>query len=348
MPDLTIGSLFSGIGGLDLGVEVAFPTASVRFQVEQNAFCRRVLDRHFPNVDRSLLDVRDGGRETLPAVDLLIGGFPCTQISSAGLRTGLAGKDSGLFWEFVRITDELAPHALLIENVTSGKKLWVETAAAAFMELGYEVHAVTVAAADVGAPHRRLRTFLFCLDGDTTARHLERLLQERPRTRWPAPPGEEQHWDEAPRAVLSRPPNWSDRLKALGNACVPQQAHAAIALALGYGVTADIDGRPVNRLAWPTPTWRDARRSGNRTKSECTHTGYTLTDVICRQKVPKRWPTPTASRYGSTNNGCPHDGREAYATRGTPSLWQTARLEGGDLNPEWVEQLMGFKRGWTA
>jgi len=148
--------------------------------------------------------------------------------------------------------------------------------------------------------------------------------------------------------VAKRPPEWSNRLKALGNACVPQQAHAAIALALGYGVTANIDRRPVSRLAWPTPTWRDARRSGNRTKSECTHTGYTLTDVICRRKVPERWPTPTASRYGSTNNGCPHDGREAYATRGTPSLWQTARDEGGDLNPEWVEQLMGFERGWTA
>ncbi len=59
------------------------------------------------------------------------------------------------------------------------------------------------------------------------------------------------------------------------------------------------------------------------------------------------WPTPTATEYGSSNNGCPGDGRETYATAGKASLSTTARREGGSLNPAWVEALMGFPTGWT-
>lgn len=64
------------------------------------------------------------------------------------------------------------------------------------------------------------------------------------------------------------------------------------------------------------------------------------------------YPTPTASVYGSTNNGSPGDGRETYATKGTLSLNAMA-LRGrlgttaGQLNPDWVETLMGFPIGWT-
>jgi len=59
------------------------------------------------------------------------------------------------------------------------------------------------------------------------------------------------------------------------------------------------------------------------------------------------WPTPTASEYGSSNNGCPGDGREVYATAGKASLFTEARRDGGTLNPAWVEALMGFPEGWT-
>jgi hypothetical protein len=65
-------------------------------------------------------------------------------------------------------------------------------------------------------------------------------------------------------------------------------------------------------------------------------------------------PTPTASSYGSSNNGQPHDGRrEKYATAGKPSLWTLAK-DGrlplhptGPLHPAWVEWAMGFPEGWT-
>jgi len=58
------------------------------------------------------------------------------------------------------------------------------------------------------------------------------------------------------------------------------------------------------------------------------------------------WPTPTASSYGSTNNGVPPDGREQYATKGKPSLWSLASREGGKLNPDFSLALMGFPEGW--
>lgn len=61
------------------------------------------------------------------------------------------------------------------------------------------------------------------------------------------------------------------------------------------------------------------------------------------------WPTPTASRYGSTNNGCPGDGRKVYATGGKPSLWSAASMEGGGrkLNPNFQCWLMGFPTNWV-
>jgi hypothetical protein len=71
------------------------------------------------------------------------------------------------------------------------------------------------------------------------------------------------------------------------------------------------------------------------------HPGTTLTDAI------RMWPTPTASECGSSNNGDPGDGRGEYATKGKASLSTTARQEGGALNPEWVEALMGLPLGWT-
>jgi hypothetical protein len=71
------------------------------------------------------------------------------------------------------------------------------------------------------------------------------------------------------------------------------------------------------------------------------HPGTTLLDAV------RMWPTPTASSYGSSNNGCPGDGREQYATKGKPSLETMARSQGGYLNPDWVDALMGFPIAWS-
>jgi len=110
----TFGSLFSGIGGFDAGLEAAGWACA--FQVEVDPFCTKVLERHWPHVPRHR-DIRGVTPTDLAAVDLLCGGFPCQDLSVAGRRAGLAGARSGLFFEFVRVATELRPRWLLLENV---------------------------------------------------------------------------------------------------------------------------------------------------------------------------------------------------------------------------------------
>lgn len=108
------GSLFSGIGGGDLGLERAGMTCA--WQVENNRACNRVLEHHWPNV-RRYGDVTTISGQDLEPVDLIVGGFPCTDLSIAGNRAGLAGEQSGLWREFRRLLEELRPPWYLIENV---------------------------------------------------------------------------------------------------------------------------------------------------------------------------------------------------------------------------------------
>jgi len=156
---MRIGSLFSGIGGLELGLERA-GVGHVAWQVEQDAFCREVLARHWPGVDRAVQDVTTAGAHNLGHVDLICGGFPCQDVSGAGKGAGLAGSRSGLWFEFARIVGELQPRWVVVENVASGAKRWVDAVVAGLGELGYEALPIPLSAGDVGAPHRRARVFI--------------------------------------------------------------------------------------------------------------------------------------------------------------------------------------------
>jgi len=182
------GSLFSGVGGLDLGMHRA--GVDIVFQCEQDAYRREVLARHWPGVP-CFEDVRDvgvagvrqrqvdrQGRGPLaevegrpPAadgVDLLFGGFPCQDLSVAGRRAGLeAGERSSLFFEFARIADALLGDRgwLLVENVPGllsshgGRDFAVLLATLA--ELGFHDLAWRVLdSRHFGVPQRRRRVFI--------------------------------------------------------------------------------------------------------------------------------------------------------------------------------------------
>lgn len=121
---VVIGSLFSGIGGLDLGLEAALVESGfepeVAWQVEIDPFCRAVLERHWPDVDRSVTDVLQA--QELHRVDIICGGFPCQDVSSAGRGEGLvAGNRSGLWYAYRDIVERLRPAFVFVENVASGK-----------------------------------------------------------------------------------------------------------------------------------------------------------------------------------------------------------------------------------
>ena len=108
------GSLFSGIGGFDKGLDDAGMECA--WQCEIEPFPVRVLERHWPQVPK-YGDIREVDPRGLGRVDLICGGSPCQDVSVAGKRAGLAGERSGLFFEFVRIADAIAPKWLLFENV---------------------------------------------------------------------------------------------------------------------------------------------------------------------------------------------------------------------------------------
>lgn len=111
---LTVGSLFSGIGGFDLSLHLA--DLDIRWQCEINKRCCRVLAHHWPEVDR-YGDVTQFFPDERHQVDLIVGGFPCQDLSVCGQREGLQGNRSGLFFEMMRIVETLKPTYVLWENV---------------------------------------------------------------------------------------------------------------------------------------------------------------------------------------------------------------------------------------
>ena len=110
---MNVLSLFSGIGGFDLGFERAGMNVIGMCEIDKHA--QKILQRHFPDATLHT-DVREVHYER-GAVDLICGGFPCQDLSVAGKRRGLAGERSGLWYEFARIIDKTQPSWVVIENV---------------------------------------------------------------------------------------------------------------------------------------------------------------------------------------------------------------------------------------
>ena len=169
---MTVGSLFAGIGGFDLGLERA--GMIVRWQVEISPFCQRVLAKHWPHVSR-YTDVRTVGADTLAPVDLICGGFPCKQTSRAaamfGRRIGFDGPDSGLWREQLRLIRELQPRIAIVENPDSQ---WLAEVQGDLARARYHVSRWAFPAASVGAPYLRWRVFV------VADRHGSRLQERRP------------------------------------------------------------------------------------------------------------------------------------------------------------------------
>jgi DNA (cytosine-5)-methyltransferase 1 len=169
-----LGSLFSGIGGLELGFEMTGEFETV-FQVEIDPWARRVLSKHWPQVAR-YEDVRSVGRHNLPDVDVLVGGFPCQDLSLAGRGAGLAGERSGLWWEFHRLIGELRPRIAVLENVPGLLVRGMDDVLGGLAALGYDASWQVVSAASQGAPHIRDRVFIVA----HTANHGPRRGQQQP------------------------------------------------------------------------------------------------------------------------------------------------------------------------
>jgi len=151
------GSLFSGIGGIDLGFEMA--GIETTWTCELDDWANGLLQKRFPNATHHR-DVQEIGKDNLESVDIISGGFPCQDISTAGKGAGLDGKRSGLWFEMWRIICELRPRWVLIENVANLANKGGSRVLHDLAEAGYDAEWQVISARDVGGKHLRKRLWI--------------------------------------------------------------------------------------------------------------------------------------------------------------------------------------------
>jgi DNA (cytosine-5)-methyltransferase 1 len=152
----TVGSLFSGIGGLDLGLERA--GMKVIWQSEIDPYASRVLAKHWPDVP-NLGNVKEIDWDAVERPDLICGGYPCQPFSLAGARRG-TDDDRHLWPYFAESLRVLRPEWALLENVPGHLSLGFGDVQADLAELRYDTEWECIPAAAVGAPHLRWRIFV--------------------------------------------------------------------------------------------------------------------------------------------------------------------------------------------
>lgn len=227
---LTFGSLFSGIGGIDLGLQRA--GWSCRWQVENDPFRCSILERHWPDVERHG-DIREVDFAKLAPVDLIAGGFPCQPVSGAGKRQ--AQSDERWLWpEFARAIRELRPGFALIENVAGLLDRGFGDVLSDLARSGYDAEWQLLPAAIVGAPHIRSRlwTVAYAAEGRFRQQaHIEAgapfVFSRRVLDTVRAEAGGSQHWRAESglvRMVDGLSNGMGNEIAALGDAVVPQAA----------------------------------------------------------------------------------------------------------------------------
>jgi len=234
--------LFSGIGGFSYGLESTGGFETVAF-AECEPYPIAVLKKHWPTV-RVYEDVRQITATRLfrdgIKPDVITGGFPCQDISTAGQQAGIEGERSGLWSECARILGEVRPRYAIFENVTnllSGNKgKWFERVLWDISKVGYDAEWHCISASSIGAPHKRDRVWIVAYPCSARSSiRLSRSFQWKERDtrkpfnshhqhgRW----SPKNHWTVEPSMgrVANGIPRRVAKLKALGNSIVPQIAY---------------------------------------------------------------------------------------------------------------------------
>lgn len=209
---MTVGSLFSGIGGFDLGLERA--GYEISWQVEIDPYCRRVLAQHWPAIpchaDIRTIDWRD-----IPTVDLICGGFPCQPFSTASRGRRAA---SSLWPEMFRAIAIIKPTWVIVENVPGAANLVLEQVATDLEGVGYEIGTLEIPACAVGLDHWRPRYWIL---GYADGYRESRLSVNAEVARV-----SRGHYFNGRTRASDGVSHRMDRLRAIGNAIVPQIAEA--------------------------------------------------------------------------------------------------------------------------
>jgi DNA (cytosine-5)-methyltransferase 1 len=346
---LRIGSLFSGAGGLDRAVEAVFG-GSVVWHSEIDLAASKVLAYRFPGVPNlgDITQVNWSNWKPMLEVDVLCGGFPCTDVSAAGKRAGMHGTRSGLWSEFAKAIDILRPRMVVIENVRGllsahanrpmesddvsvgdGGTVPVLRAAGAVLgdlaDLGYDAQWTTLAAGDVGAPHRRERVFILAFDGNVShaghdARRPEQGIKHEIET---GRVGQSSHGAtsdtgnarQCGEADYARGREFD--LAGRGSGSEPSGRGASREGGPGsegastYAASQNSVASPVELLPTPTAVQGRNETSGRQEGSQH-HSGTTLHDVVFKGEIGQALlPTPNAS--DCTGGGAHPDAREGHS-----------------------------------
>jgi DNA (cytosine-5)-methyltransferase 1 len=258
---LTVGDLFSGIGGFSLAARW-MNWRTIWFS-EIDPYCQQVLAQHWPGVPQ-LGDITQIDWSTVERPDVLCGGFPCQDISNAGKRAGIGGARSGLWSEYARAIRDLRPRYVVVENSAALLGRGLGRVLGDLAALGYDAEWHCIPASAVGADHLRDRIWIIAHPNGTGDQSLDFIGREprqsevgedaahhhsaRPSRRVQAgahceDAGDFRPWlrsaldtapafpglDGAGAPVLGRGengiPHRVDRMHAIGNAVVPQIPH---------------------------------------------------------------------------------------------------------------------------
>lgn len=258
---------FSGIGGFSLAARWLGGIETVQF-VEREPYCHRILAKHWPNVP--IYDDICTFNPAPRSADIVCGGFPCQDISTAGKQAGIKqGTRSGLFYELMRVICVVRPRYVVLENVSAILANGLDTVLGELAEAGFDCEWACIPASAVGACHQRDRWWAVAYAtgeqrddlraaragqqaepkfGDSDRADAANANNQGPQGKTSSRTQRTGLWPAAPRRLAS---DWRsylsepvlcrgddglsgrvDRLKALGNAVVPQVAMIPLARVL--------------------------------------------------------------------------------------------------------------------
>lgn len=332
--ELTHFSTFSGIEGVGIAAElVGFKSIG---QVEINPFSLRILNKRYPDVPK-WRDVRNVTKESVKAagirtINLISGGFPCQDLSVAGKQAGLEGERSGLWFEMLRVIAELRPRWVIAENVRGAVNLALDTVKMGLEGEGYKVWPFVIPASAFGAPHRRERLFVVgCREdvGDGANERIQRYWTE----------GEQVTETHAGKGLFVRSGCGVDGMMWATPNCMdvlPSRSFEAMKRQATNGARKN-RSRPGNLREQIDPlmhlAYIEASLEANNVPKE-------QWEEKIAERMGKLWPTSQNRDYKSRKRV---DSSSPYYQLNT----EVAKIQEGQLNPDWVECLMGFPIGWT-
>lgn len=375
-------SLFSGIGGLDLAAEACGIETVAMCEIEE--FPVSILKKRWSDVPiyddvRKIKGSEIRGR--LGAVDVVHGGFPCQDLSVAGKRAGLVCGGgytrSGLWYEMLRIISELRPRFVVGENVRGAVSLALDEVQRGLEDEDYEVRTFLIPASSVGAPHQRERIFVLGIRKDVLG--IEGEYRSRPSLEYAndvrlqrrsvdgtnreareVGAAHEAGESSAVTCWVWRTPDANMTRGAISEEKYVERVQRGMPNSLNYQVAHE-------ERRWSTPQACDGgqgavigkedvfKRLPDGRLRKINKNGVDGSIGLAREVVleNRNWPTVCATEtrqgYQNRNNG----------KKGTQKSLSTVVIDSerdclvesessrGQLNPQWVEQLMGYPDGWT-